>query len=111
MIETLKTLPNDLILKIFPDMSFADAIRELKLLRYDNMFDIFSRAVLVLPSEFVNIFSLFLNVPPETLRDSLTPSQFMDVIIAFCEVNDMENFLKKAKGALITLKKLYQYQI
>ena len=111
MIETLRTLPQDLLLRIFPDMSFADAISELKLLRHDNIFDIFSRTVTVLPAEFVSIFSILLNVPQKTLKDSLTPSQFMDVIIAFCEINDIQNFIKKAKGALIALKNLYQFQI
>ena len=111
MAESLRTLPEDLLKRIFPELSFADAVAELKFLRHDNVFDIFSRAIAVIPAETVSIFSSLLNVPYEVLRDKLTPSQFMDVIFTFWEVNDMENFTKKAKGAMKTLKKLYQFQI
>ena len=103
-IEGLGELPGDILRAVFPELSEEEAFARLKGLRTDTLLKIIGRRAIVIPEQVIGFFASLLGVPAAEIRDTLTPSDFMDVVEEFLRIHDISNFTKKLKGVVTTLR-------
>ena len=102
-IESMGDLPENLLSRLFPELSLDEAFLKLKHLRTDTLLHIVGKGAAVLPQEFLSFFSNLLGVSVEVITDKLTPAEFMDVLSEFLKINDISNFIQSVKGVVRTL--------
>lgn len=102
--ESIRELPENLLGRLFPDMSPEEAYLQLKYLRTDTVMKIIGRGASALPDELLAFFGALLDISPDTIRNKLTPSEFMDIACEFWEMNKLANFIKRVRGAVRALR-------
>lgn len=103
-VEEIGNLPLLMLSKLFPDKSGAEALYAVRFMNREDMLKIICKALTVLPREFLGFISSLLDEDAEKISENLTPIEIMDVLTEFWEINDLENFIKKAKALVMTLK-------
>lgn len=96
-LQTVQNLPAILMEKCFPGMDIDDILNQLKQLDKDGILAIAGHLMTVIPEEFFKIVSELLSIPYEKLMDGLTPTETIEILEAFWEVNDMSPFFEKLK--------------
>ena len=96
-LQTVQNLPAILMEKCFPGMDIDDILNQLKQLDKDGILAIAGHLMTVIPEEFFKIVSELLSIPYEKLMDDLTPTETIEILEAFWEVNDMAPFFEKLK--------------
>ncbi|OQB14578.1 MAG: hypothetical protein BWY15_01090 [Firmicutes bacterium ADurb.Bin193] len=99
-LESICELPESLLSRVFPDVSASDAISRLKNITSDTLLQIIGRGAAALPDELIGFFAALLEIPAEKIRDELTPSEFMDVLSEFWRLNDLSNFMQRARAVI-----------
>lgn len=102
--EDIGNLPVLMLEKLFPDKSGAEALYAIRFMNREDMLKIVCKALTILPREFISFVSSLLNEDAEKLSEKLTPMEMIDVLTEFWEINDIENFIKKAKALVMTVK-------
>ena len=102
--EEIGNLPVLMLEKLFPDKSSAEALYAVRFMNREDMLKVICKALTILPREFMKFISSLLDEDAEKLSEQLTPSQMLDVLTEFWEMNEIENFIKKAKALVMTVK-------
>ena len=102
--EEIGNLPSLMLEKLFPDKSSAEALYAVRFMNREDMLKVICKALTVLPRELINFLSSLLDEDAEKLSVNLTPVELLDVLTEFWEINEIENFIKKAKALVMTVK-------
>ena len=103
-VESIREFPENILNRLFPDLSIEEAFLHLKHLRTDTLLKIVGRGASAVPDELLGFFSTLLGIPVEMLRDEMTPSEFADVLYEFWRINDLSNFFQRVKGVVSVLR-------
>ena len=100
-LHTAEELPQLLIGKVFPGQNVGDIMHYLKSLTKDNLIDLITRLLAVVPEELMGLLSDLLDIPCERLLedspDALSPKELLEIISAFWDLNDMTDFFVTAR--------------
>lgn len=83
--------------EIFPGKQPGDVLKELMHLTNDSFQALFTRALSVLPRKALTILREIVGAD-QGVWNSLSPTEHMDVIKAFWELNDLSAFFQSARG-------------
>lgn len=101
LLHTAEELPQLLIGKVFPEQNIGDIMLYLKNLNKDNLIDLITRLLAVVPEELMGLLSELFDIPRERLLednpDSLSPKELLEIICAFWDLNDMTDFFGIAR--------------
>lgn len=101
LLHTAEELPQMLIGKAFPGQNVGAIMQYLKNLNKDNLIDLITRLLAVVPEELMKLLSELLDIPRERLledsSDALSPKELLEIISAFWELNDMSDFFGIAR--------------
>ena len=101
LIHTAEELPQLLIGKVFPGQNIGNIVQYLKNLNKDNLIDLITRLLAVVPEELMGLLSELLDIPRERLfedsPDALSPKELLEIISAFWNLNDMTDFFGIAR--------------
>ncbi len=103
-VESIKELPENLLARLFPNLSTEEAFLQLKHLRTDTLLKIIGSGTSALGQELLGFLSVLLGIPFERIRDELTPTELSEILYEFWRLNDLSNFTKRVRGALEALK-------
>ncbi len=94
-LEAINTMPADLIRSCFPEAE-GDPFQGLSSLTGDALISILTRALAAVPSHAFALLSNLLEIDVETLKTdrAIGLDGIAEMLSAWVEVNDVENFLK-----------------
>lgn len=96
-LQTVQNLPAILLENCFPGEDIDDIMKQLGKLDKDGLLAIAGKLMAVIPEEFFKLIAGLLDIPLAKLIDELTPTETLQIIEAFWEVNDMSPFFEKLK--------------
>jgi len=101
--EDIQNLPKTIMGKCYPDEDLQSVINRAKTADREFLLDLFGKLMVHAPEIIVDLASLYLDVGKEVLL-SLSPSELLDVLEAWWELNDLSDFFgrvwKKIKPML-----------
>ena len=101
LLHTAEELPQLLIGRAFPGQNVGEIMQYLKNLNKDNLIDLITRLLAVVPEELMGLLSELLDIPREGLLednpDALSPKELLEIISAFWDLNDMTDFFGIAR--------------
>jgi len=103
-VESIGELPGNLLARLFPELTTEEAFLKLKHLRIDTLLHVIGNGAGIVPDELMCFFAVLLGVSAEVIRDTLTPTEFMEVLTEFLKINDISNFIRLVKGVVETLR-------
>ena len=95
----LETLPAAILETLFPGKQAGEILADLTKITNDDLSILIAKAAVMLPEHLIQLMAPILGVDEEKLLN-LTPTEFMDVMAAFKEVNDLSRFFMAVSGAV-----------
>jgi len=102
--ESVGDLPINVLSRLFPGLSTDEALLRMKNIDTNGILTLIARAVAVIPDEFLGFVSIILEVDVNKIRNEMTPCELADVLSAFWQANDIENFIRQVRGAVEALR-------
>ena len=99
-LETLDDLPRQIIEACFPGQSVSDAFTELTTADSDLVLTALSRLLTVAPKPVIAALCSIVGADADTVINTLSPKEFLDVWEAFWEVNELADFFMKARRVI-----------
>ncbi len=96
----LEELPGVIVNELFPGKQFNEIMKELTKMTDESLVRILTRLFIIAPEYVVNTISLILDVDKETIKNSLTPKEFCDVVKEYWALNDMTDFFGTVSGLI-----------
>ena len=106
-LESLESLPSEAMDMLFPNMTLEQVLSTLKKIDSKKVGELAIRAISMLPSFFANFVSKLTDIPSEKIISdpSIGLDGLMEILNAWVEVNNIENFTKAAHSLRKKIKK------
>jgi len=108
LLQQAESFLPDILSAIFPANEDGRIVFSFSNLTADDLRGFLGRAMAVIPEKICQIAEELLDIPADRLLDpntGLTPNEFVEILIALWEVNDLSDFFPNARklGGLIGL--------
>lgn len=106
--NTLQDMPEQLLRALFPDMGLMELLANLKTMDADGLQQLVGRALAVAPEYIVKLIASLAGIDPlDMLEDErIGLSGLMEIVTAWLEVNEIENFMHAARSLWGKAKKV-----
>ena len=110
-LQLLKDLPQDFIKELSND---GQDFKLSDMLTIENMTNLIARLMIVAPKFLFSFLAKLLDCDEDFLKNNLTPTELLEVVTKFVEINNLESFFVQMKSitnkilTLIGFKKLSQ---
>ncbi len=101
-LQELKNLPTDFIKEVSKGVEFKLS----DVFQLENLLNLIAQLAIITPNFMFKFLSKLFDVKEDYLRDSLTPSELIEVCKVFWEVNNLENFFNQMKPVVKKLTEL-----
>ena len=104
--DGLQEFPAKAMEAVFPDMSAQDILNALQNCNADTVGQMLFRALTVVPDEAITLIARLTGIDPLDLKEdeNIGLDGLVEIIEAWIEVNNLENFMNAARGLMAKVK-------
>lgn len=93
-LQTLKDLPEDFVKELFEDKQDMTLS---KMLTVENIMNLVTKLMIIAPKFLFSFLSKLLDIDGEILKDKLSPTELLEILKKFWEINNLESFFDQMK--------------
>lgn len=93
-LQTLKDLPEDFVKELFED---KQDITLSEMLTVENIMNLVTKLMIIAPKFLFSFLSKLLDIDEKILKDTLGPTELLEIVKKFWEINNLESFFDQMK--------------
>lgn len=99
-IEVLKELPINFINELKKELKMENGAFKLsEMLATENIMTLITKMFIIIPDFTFKALSKLLDIEEDKIRNELTPTELVDIVKKFYELNELESFFVQMKSA------------